>query len=52
MKRSDPKPPTEPQGAAVSRRARLQALLFQGAALGAAILMALPDIKMPRSQGE
>ena len=41
------------QAARLARRARLQALLFSGAALGASLLMfAGGDTKLPKVQGE
>ena len=52
MKRPDLTPQQEPRDTSLSRRARLQVLLSQGAALGAAILTALPDVKIPKIQGE
>jgi len=46
----------DPRDAAarMSRRARLHALLFAGAALGTTLLTALGglDVKLPRAQGE
>jgi hypothetical protein len=46
------KPRPVPQDPPRSRRARLQALLFHGATIGAALLMVAAETKLPRYQGE
>ena len=45
---------TRDASARLSRRARLHALLFAGAALGTTLLTALGgfEVKLPKSQGE
>lgn len=53
MKTPDLKSPLAPQDLPRSRRDRLQALLFHGAALGTALLMICIDVpKKPSGCGE
>lgn len=51
MKR-DPRLHTQVHDAPPLRRARLQALVFHGAALGAALVMAMSESKLPPYHGE